>query len=363
LKLVGAGGQQSFVPLTVRDQTSHAAYLIKNDVYTWQAWNPYGGYDFYAGVGRCPPNVYPLCSRARVVSFDRPYGYGQGAGDFLGSEYPLVRFAEQHGLDVTYATDVDLEQTSGMVLNHRALLSLGHDECWSLGEREAAQIAEQHGVNIVFFAASPVLRHVRLQASPLGPDREVVDYRDSIADPLDGKATPREVTGNTWASPPASWSEVPLVGEAYAGYLEPGAANAAFTMVDASAWIYQGTGLHEGSTIPGTLATDFDQVSPAVYPADLQLFGHSPIPAHDAQTSRVQPYSDMTDYTDPVSGAGVFDSGINSWIPDLAACPLRVATCPAGVIGQITANLLTAFGGGPAARPHPSVANWREYYP
>jgi len=80
LKLVGAGGQESYVPLTVWDPTSKATYLVKNDVFTWQAWNPYGGYDFYAGEGPCPSDVYPLCSRARIVSYDRPYAYGEGGG-------------------------------------------------------------------------------------------------------------------------------------------------------------------------------------------------------------------------------------------------------------------------------------------
>ncbi|HTT86603.1 MAG TPA: N,N-dimethylformamidase beta subunit family domain-containing protein, partial [Acidimicrobiales bacterium] len=246
LKLVGSGGQASYVPLTVWDPSSTATYVIKNDVYTWQLWNSYGGYDMYTGVGPCPSDVYPLCSRARVVSYDRPYGYGEGAGDFLGSEYPLVRFAEQHGLDVTYATDVNLDETPGYLLSHKALLSLGHDEAWALDERQAAQDAEQHGVNIVFFAASPVLRHVRPQASPMGAERELVDYRDSTTDPLNGHGDPRQVTGNTWSSPPANWPETPFVGEAYSGYLEPRVAPVPFVVADASAWIFKGTGLHDG---------------------------------------------------------------------------------------------------------------------
>ena len=200
LKLVGASGQASYVPITVADFESHATYLLENDIFTWQAWNPFGGYDFYTGLGSCPPNIYPPCNRARVDSFDRPYGYGQGAADFLGNEYPLVRFAEAHGLDVTYATSADIDQYPGLLLQHHALLSLGHDECWSYGERVAAQDAVAHGVNIVFFGASPVLRHVRLQASPLGPNREEVDYRDSGQDPLDGRISPLQVTGNTWSS-------------------------------------------------------------------------------------------------------------------------------------------------------------------
>lgn len=90
LKLVASQGEQQHVPLTVRDPSARAAYLIKSDVLTWQAWSPFGGYDLYVGHGRCPPGHYPLCSRARVVSFDHPYGYGEGAGDLLGNELALV---------------------------------------------------------------------------------------------------------------------------------------------------------------------------------------------------------------------------------------------------------------------------------
>jgi len=361
-KLVGSGGQQSYVPLTVWDPTSHAALVIKNDVYTWQAWNPYGGYDFYAGPGSCPRGVYPLCTRARVVSFDRPYGYGQGAGDFLGSEYPLVRFAEQHGLDVGYATDLNLETDPSFLLDHKALLSLGHDECWSLPERLAAQTAEQHGVNMAFFAASAVLRHVRLQASPLGPTREVVDYRDSAADPLEGKGDPRDVTGNTWSAPPASWSEVPFVGEAYSGYLLPGVPAAPLVVADASAWVFQGTGVHDGSVLPAALATDFDQFDPSQHPSDVEVLAHSPIPKDEAETQRAAPFADMTYYTDPTSGAGVFDSGVNSWVPDLTPCPPG-ANCPAPFVRQVTANVLALFGRGPAGHMQPSVPNWQRFYP
>ena len=51
--------RQSFVPLTVWDPNSHAAYVVKNDIFTWQAWNEYGGYDFYAGIGQCPVERVP----------------------------------------------------------------------------------------------------------------------------------------------------------------------------------------------------------------------------------------------------------------------------------------------------------------
>ena len=366
LKLVGSGREESYVPLTVSDLGSHATYLVKNDVYTWQAWNPYGGYDFYAGVGSCPSDVYPLCSRARVVSFDRPYAYGQGAGDFLGSEYPLVRFMEQHGLDVTYVTDITVEEHPAVLLGHRAMLSLGHDECWSLGERLAADVAERRGVNMIFFGASAILRHVRSQASPLGADREEVDYRDSGADPLYGKGNALQVTGNTWGSPPASWPEMGFVGEQYAGYLDPGTAPVPFVVEAASSWIFKGTGLRDGSRIAGVVATDFDEFDIYDHPADLDILGHSPVPLSEAVSelgdAAGSADSDMTYWTDPKSGAGIFDSGTTHWIPSLASCGPGTAACPAGVVGRITGNLLLLFGRGPAGLRQPSKANWQGLY-
>ena len=366
LKLVGAGDQESYVPLTIWDPTSSAAYLVKNDVFTWQAWNPYGGYDFYAGEGPCPTDVYPLCSRARIVSYDRPYAYGEGAGDFLGSEYPFIRFIEQHGLDVAYVTDVTVEQHPGILLDHKTLLSLGHDECWSLFERRAAVAAEQAGVNMVFFGASAVLRHVRLQGSPLGPDREEVDYRDATEDPLNGKGNPLQVTGNIWASPPADWSEVGFVGENYVGFVEPGNRPVPFVVADASAWIFKGTGLSDGSSVPGVIATDLDEFDPYDYPVNVEILGHSPVPLKEAisELGDSQGFldSDMTYWSDPTSHAGIFDSGTTNWIPSLAPCSRAGRSCPAPIVGEITGNLLALFGKGPAGRFQPSSPNWSGIY-
>ncbi len=368
-KLTGSGGQESYVPLTVWDPSSHAAYLIKNDVFTWEAWNDYGGYDFYVGEGNCVP-TYPVCNRARIVSFDRPYSEDDGAGDFLANELPLVEFAEEHGLDVAYATDVTVVQHPSYLLQHRVLLSLGHDECWSYAERVAAQRAFAHGVNLVFFGASAILRHVRLQSSPLGPDGEVVDYRDSEEDPLNGKASPNLVTGNAWYSPPTDFYESSLTGEMYAGYINPGEPAAPFVVYDASSFLFKGTGLHDGSQLPGVIAADFDHVSESwPMPSDLQVLGHSPIPVNTTTTDLGQwgnyTYSDMTYWTSPAHKGGVFDSGDNGWVPAMRACvPANSACSPsAAEVGKITGNLLRLFGQGPAGSIDPSVANWRSMTP
>jgi hypothetical protein len=362
-KLFGSGGQQSYVPLTVWDPHSHSAYLVKNDVFTWQAWNSYGGYDFYAGVGACPPGVYPLCSRARVVSFDRPYADARGAGDFFASERPLVEFIEQQGLDVSYVTDVTLVEHPGVLLQHKALLSLGHDECWDLRERRAAVAAEHRGVDLAFFGASAILRHVRVHPSRLGPNREVIDYRDPSEDPLNGHGDPLDVTANTWASPPARWAEDAFVGEGYVGFRRPETAPTPFVVADASAWIFAGTHAHNGTAVPGVIASDVDGFNPGAHPAGLQILGHSPVPlaGSEANGRHWGPvyYSDMTYYTDPVGKAGVFDSGTNNWIAALAPCAPATRSCPAPFVRQVTGNLLRRFASGPAGAIAPSHANWR----
>ena len=364
-KLVGAGNQQSYIPLTVWDPNSRATYLVKNDVFTWQAWNPYGGYNFYTGRGHCPSGVYPLCSRARIVSFDRPYGDEQGTGDFLWLEAPLVRYLERQGLDVSYVTDTTVAEHPDILPRHRALLSLGHDECWSLPERQAADAAFHHGLNLAFFGASAVLRHVRSQPSPLGPDRQLVDYRSSKDDPLDAHGDPLEVTGNTWAAPPANWPETRFVGEAYNGFLKP-KITASLAITAPQAWIFAGTGLHSGQRLTGVIGSDVDSLQPiATHPANVQVLTHSPLPTDQAQPHTRDGnvfYSDMTYYTDPASNAGVWDSGTNNWIPALAPSPAEPASS-ALAVQAMTSNLLRALGQGPAGYHQPSTPNWQQTYP
>ncbi len=81
------------------------------------------------------------------------------------------------------------------------------------------------------------------------------------------------------------------------------------------------------------------------------------------QTSLGAPYSDMTYYTDPQTGAGVLDTGTNNWIPallhDRGGCGTP-AGCASAILWRITGNILRAFGQGPAGGSHPSVANWRQ---
>ena len=174
--------------------------------------------------------------------------------------------------------------------------------------------AYDQGMNIVFFGAAAVLRHSRLQASTLGPGQEEVNYRDSAEDPLDGNGDPMQVTGNTWSSPPSNWSEVPFVGQIYSGYTNPGV-NAALpmTVTDASAWIYRGTGLQNGSLVPNVILSDIDHLGPVgTVPANLDVFAHSPVSTSVVFTSQGSWNGTRT----PTSlTTPILPPGLEFWIP------------------------------------------------
>ncbi len=367
LKLVASGGQQAYVLLTIWSPASRSTYVLIARSMTEEGWNTFGGYDFYQGLGSCAP-TYPPCNRARVVSFDRPYAAEHGAADFLANELPLVELVERDGLDVSYVTDVTVSAHPWLLERHKAILSLAHDETWTASELTGLRRALAHGVNVAFFSAAAIVRHARLQASVLGPNREVVDYRDAAADPLAGKASPLAVTGNTWASPPTDIAVSAITGELYSGFVDPGAAPVPFVVYDAHAFVFKGTGLHDGTPIPGVIASDIDHVAPAYpMPADLQVLGHSPVPLSVAYTNQGEwngvTYSDMTYYTEPGSKAGVLDTGTVNWIDALSPCAPGTRRCAAPLVARITENVLALFGRGPAGRFVPSVPNWRRVMP
>lgn len=357
LKLVGSGGQQQFVPLTVRDDTSTAAFVIQNSVTTWQAYNLWGGYSLYFGVsGR----GMDYSHRSRVVSFDRPYplDWANGASDFMGNEFPLVYMAERLGLDVTYWTDVDLHQRYQLLARRRALLSLGHDEYWSSAMRQGATDGRDAGLNLAFFGANACYRHIRFEPSPVGPDRHQVCYKDASEDPLNGLNN-AEVTVD-WSAPPDPRPEATLTGNTY----QCNPVSAPLVVADASSWLWQGTGLADGYQMDGVVGTEYDGYAPGgANPANVQILAHSPLTCHGRPG-----HSDATWYTQ-AGGGGVFASGTNRWIfhlADTTGFPTGIVPGPiAGITApllQATENLLAVLGSGPASATRPSVANWQQYY-
>ena len=342
LKLVGSEGQQHYVPLTVRDDASTAAYVVINAVTTWQAYNLWGGYDLYEGRSGKGSD---FSHRSRIVSFDRPYSFGQGAADFLGNELPLVQLAEARGLDVTYVTDVDLDRSPELLLRHRALLSLGHDEYWSSRMRQGVERARDNGVNLAFLGANAMFRHIRFEDSPLGPRRHEIAYKVASEDPL-LRVDPAEVTVD-WRSAPVPRPESALIGDMY----ECNPVKADMVVLGSNSWVFDGAGVRDGTHLHNTVGPEYDRYNPRQGgPPNVEVLAHSPVRCR-GQAS----FSDMTYYS-AAGGAGVFATGTNWWISKLSLrCELFVSPCVTDVVSRVTMNVLNAFGAGPAGRAHPSV--------
>lgn len=359
LRLVASTGVGQWVPLTIRDDNSTAAIVMQNSVTTWQAYNLWGGYSLY--YGRAPGGSQSYSDRARIVSFDRPYPYhwAAGAADWLGNELPFLMFAERHGLDLAYWTDVDLHEHPERLLRHKALVSLGHDEYWSEEMRDGALRGLAQGVNFAFLGANACYRHIRCEASPTGSARRVICYKDGTEDPLNGVDN-AAVTWN-WEDGPDPRPESVLIGDMYQSYGGSGP----MIVADQRAWVFRGTGLTDGNHLANVIGSEFDAYVPALPgPRNLDVLCHSPTPSASGNG-----FADMTWFTAP-GGGGVFASGTASYVAKLwdnqSSLPTSWAFRPVpGVtepLSRITLNVLAVLGEEPASKSFPSASNWQRFY-
>lgn len=337
LKLVSSADGASYVPLTVRADATAASLLFVSAVTTWQAYNQWGGCSFYSCGGLKGRD------RAVKVSFDRPIArqFNDGAADYLYHELPLVALAEELGLDVAYATDLDLHEHPDIAGRATGLLSTGHDEYYSTAMRQALVAARDKGVNLAFFGANAVYRHIRFESSSSGrANRVMVNYR-SADDPI-GKTDPSEVT--------VEWRlkqrpEAELVGVQYlCAHLD-----ADLVVSNAAHWIWSGAGVVDGQRLPSLVGNEADGWAPSS-PANLDQLARSPVPCGVKGGGEVH---QVTGYHSTPAGGGVFASGTLWWVCALEA---RYCSVPANIapVRAATANVLRAFAAGPAGLVHPS---------
>jgi hypothetical protein len=311
LKLVApAEGVAQWVPLTVRDDKSRAAFLMMNAVTEWQAYNEWGGYSLYYGTGRGGRSFE---NRGRIVSYDRPYDQLGGAGDFVGLEFPLIQLLEGRGYDVSYTTNVDVHREPQLLQQHRVLLSPGHDEYWSKPMRDGAEAARDHGVNLAFFGANAAYRQIRFEPSPVGPDRHQVCYKSASEDPM--RNTDPSLVSVNWRDAPLNRPEESMIGQQY----ECNPVEADMVVTDPGAWVFEGTGVTAGQVLPGRdragvrpshgdAAVPEERPDPRPLPGHLpregELFRHDVL--HGSERGRcVRLRLDLVDHEGHSAGAGL----------------------------------------------------------
>ncbi|MFN8639684.1 MAG: DUF6605 domain-containing protein [Dehalococcoidia bacterium] len=250
--LTNAAGYQSYVPFVVRDDRP-AALLYQQSVTTYQAYNNYPndgtGKSFYAGG--------QTANAATKVSFDRPYN-DNGAGHFLDFEFQFLQFVERSGYDVTYSTDVDTHSNGAGLLQHRGFLSVGHDEYWSKQMFDAAQAARDAGVSLGFFGANAAYWQVRFESSSSGAaNRTLVCYKTAAWDPVQGPTT----TTN-FRNAPVNRPEQQLIGIQFSMAGNYANTPAPYVVTNAANWVFAGTGVTNGTSIPGIVGYEIDRYFP-----------------------------------------------------------------------------------------------------
>ena len=106
-----------------------------------------------------------------------------GTGAFFTHDVDMVRWLEASGYDVTYISDVDTATNPNILLSHKVFLEVGHPEYWTWDERDNVEAALAAGVNMVFASANETYWNMRLEASPVGPNRIITCYKDAALDP------------------------------------------------------------------------------------------------------------------------------------------------------------------------------------
>ncbi|SEB56722.1 Ig-like domain-containing protein [Nocardioides exalbidus] len=190
-----SNGDRSHITFVVRDDSSTSDIVVQTSDPTWHAYNTYGGSDFYQGAAN---------GRAYKISYNRPFntrGTAYGRDFYFGTEYPLVRFLERNGYDVSYMAGVDTDRRGNLIKNHKTFISMGHDEYWSGAQRANITAARDAGVNLQFLAGNEGYWRTRYESSADSSHtayRTLVSYKETWSD---AKIDPTAEWTGTWRDP------------------------------------------------------------------------------------------------------------------------------------------------------------------
>ncbi len=339
-----SSGKQSQVWFVVRDDSSKSDILFQSSFNTFNAYSNTGGYSLYGfnSIGG---------QRALKVSYDRPFSETTTeTGEFnnlLRWEYNMARWLESQGYDVSYVTNVDVHTNPNLLSQHKAFLSVGHDEYWSLEERNNVELARDAKVNLAFFCGNSAYWRVRFEnaTNSSTPNRIMVCYK--------GAATAAEPTNN-FRSSLNNRPESALLGVMYIADKDDVYAGFDFVVKNSSDPYYANTGLKDGDKLSKLVGFEWDAVNTNASPSGLVVLAESQFP-----TSQNQDASDLNGFPSTAnprnsnavrytaaSGAKVFATGSIQWVWGLDSDGV---TKPREDIRakQIAVNVLASMGAKP----------------
>lgn len=263
-------GERAHAFFVVRPSGRISPILLVLTTTTYNAYNDWGGPSLYTGGTRvsferplAPGFLHkpePAARKAQAVPDREALGYftwaeehglspWSGGSGWWTWERPFVAWAEREGFAIDVAVSQDLERHPGVLDGHRLFLSVGHDEYWSWGMRDAVEGFLADGGNAAFFSGNTCWWQVRFEDGAM----TCFKYR-ADEDPVLGTSDQRFLTG-AWTDGRIGRPEAPMTGLSFSrgGYSRYGfgvpRASGAYTVRRPDHWVFDGTELRYGDAL------------------------------------------------------------------------------------------------------------------
>lgn len=313
-KFTESTGPQTYAAFDVLGNSTSRYVAVTPDT-TYQAYNDWGGASLY-DPNNSTTSESDSQAKAVKVSFERPYTQGDGSSQILVFEADTIHWLERQGYDLSYMSNVDLHEHPGALLQHRAYLSLGHDEYWTKEMRDGVENARNFGVGLAFLGANASYWQMRFETDSTGTlaDKTIVCYKvltirnDLPLDPIFGKDNTRLTT--QWRDPALARPENALIGIMYSSLTHRQSGYPWRISFKANSPLLKDTGLQLGHQYGcGLVGYEWDRIfTNGATPAGLQVLSESTT----IDDSNISDFSNTTYYIAP-SGAMVFATGSIYW--------------------------------------------------
>jgi hypothetical protein len=231
---------------------------------TWNAYNDTGGQNLYTGAVRLSferPLAVGMLAKPdgdgqRVVAgreyarFNRvnELNSWHGMAGWAGQERRFVCWAEANGIELAYATNVDLERP-GALDDASLLLSVGHDEYWTWGMRDTVESFIGGGGNVAFLSGNTCYWQVRVE------DDVMVSYKHRYEEDPVFRTEREHLTTTMWCDPIVDRPETQLTGVTFTrgGYHRIASSvpngSGGYEVHRPDHWLLEGTGLQRGDLL------------------------------------------------------------------------------------------------------------------
>lgn len=259
-----ASGVQSYIILIVSDDRE-ADFVFKCSDTTWHAYNRWPAWNSIYDDG----NSCWFSGPEVEVSYDRPYTkYATtgdktpgsiewhnaprscGSGEFLLWEFPTAYWMESRGYDVTYVSSIDVHTGAANLRRTKGLLSVGHDEYYTIEMYQNMLSAIEKGLSIAFLSGNTCLSRIALEPNASGRPHRRMRRIDRFG-PCSESPSALSCAGDFPFQTP---SEALLIG---AHNISPYNGGGDWICACPDHWIYAGTGMQHGDRIPGLVGWEW----------------------------------------------------------------------------------------------------------